>query len=305
MNNALQELVQFFFQKESLQQCSEQELHLLCDKHPYLAASRLLLTQKLKSADTASFHAQLQKTYLFFNNPLQLDLLLNEKGNAAIEQKKQEEMVEPIVAATVKSRELVHSENDRFDSYSQLPVYHQTEQLNEEHPVHEEVNEVALSAAEETVHSEEVQQSRNDDEPVTKIPSLTIEPIDASTTAFSFQPYHTVDYFASQGIKAREEEKPKDKFGQQLKSFTEWLKTIKKTPVAEIVVTTNANSEQKVEQLAQHSLSEPEVITEAMAEVWERQGNREKAIRIYDKLSLLNPSKRSYFAAKIEHLKHS
>ena len=305
MNNALQELVKFFFQKESLQQCSEQELQQLSDKYPYLAASRLLLTRKLQPADTASFQTQLQKTYLFFNNPLQLDLLLNEKGDAFTEQKKQDEMAETVAAETVKSMELVHSENDRFTSYSQLPGYHQTEQINQEQPAHEEIEEAASPAAEETIYSEEVQPSPKDEEPATKIPSLKIEPIDASATAFNFQPYHTVDYFASQGIKAREEEKPRDKFGQQLKSFTEWLKTIKKTPVAEIVVTPNANAEQKVEQLAQHSLSEPEVLTEAMAEVWEKQGNREKAIRIYDKLSLLNPSKSSYFAAKIEHLKNS
>ncbi len=44
-----------------------------------------------------------------------------------------------------------------------------------------------------------------------------------------FEPFHTVDYFASQGIKLREEEKAQDKFGQQLLSFTEWLKTLRKT----------------------------------------------------------------------------
>jgi hypothetical protein len=39
-----------------------------------------------------------------------------------------------------------------------------------------------------------------------------------------------------------------------------------------------------------------------MAEVWMRQGNKEKAIEIYNKLSLLNPSKKAYFAAKINSL---
>ena len=43
--------------------------------------------------------------------------------------------------------------------------------------------------------------------------------------------------------------------------------------------------------------------TAAMAEVWAKQGNKIKAIEIYQKLSLQNPSKRAYFAAKIEHLK--
>ena len=121
----------------------------------------------------------------------------------------------------------------------------------------------------------------------------------------TFEPYHTVDYFASQGIRAKEEEQPGDKFGQQLKSFTEWLKTLKKLPVAEITVHVDSKSEQKVEQMAEHSIEDREVVTEAMAEVWEKQGNAEKAIATYRKLSLLNPSKSSYFAAKIEQLKTS
>ena len=120
-----------------------------------------------------------------------------------------------------------------------------------------------------------------------------------------FEPFHTVDYFASQGIKFTEEEKPVDKLGQQLKSFTEWLKILRKSPDKDINIPINPQTEQKVEKLAAHSLADREVVTEAMAEVWEKQGNKEKAKAIYDKLSLLNPSKRSYFAAKIEHLKNT
>jgi hypothetical protein len=42
-----------------------------------------------------------------------------------------------------------------------------------------------------------------------------------------------------------------------------------------------------------------------MAEVWAKQGAREKAIETYNKLSLQNPSKKAYFAAKIENLSRS
>ena len=62
-------------------------------------------------------------------------------------------------------------------------------------------------------------------------------------------------------------------------------------------------SSQKVEQMAEHSLESKEVLTETMAEVWEKQGNKPKAIDIYSKLSLLEPLKSAYFAAKIEDLK--
>src|SRR6185369_14921738 len=118
-----------------------------------------------------------------------------------------------------------------------------------------------------------------------------------------FEPYHTVDYFASQGIKFSQEERPADRFGQQLKSFTEWIKTMKRLPPTEIEKNIDTTSEEKVLQLADRSITEGDVITEAMAEVWEKQGNKEKAIAVYDKLSLLNPSKSHYFAAKIEQLK--
>ncbi len=119
----------------------------------------------------------------------------------------------------------------------------------------------------------------------------------------AFEPYHTVDYFASQGIRFKPEEKPQDRFGQQLKSFTEWLKTLKNKPVTETTETANNSSDQKVEQLAEVSIADREVMTEAMAEVWLKQGNTEQALAIYRKLSLLNPSKSAYFASLIEKIK--
>ena len=46
--------------------------------------------------------------------------------------------------------------------------------------------------------------------PIPPLPGLDQEPAE---TELSFQPYHTVDYFASQGIKFVPEEKPTDRFG--------------------------------------------------------------------------------------------
>ena len=134
-------------------------------------------------------------------------------------------------------------------------------------------------------------------EPIPSIVEAIAEP------AFVFEPFHTVDYFASQGIKNVIDEKPKDRFGQQLKSFTEWLKALKTQPGEQNGLKEEKISEEKVTVLADSSIADRNVITEAMAEVWEKQGNPEKAIDIYNKLSLLNPSKSSYFATLIEHLK--
>ena len=130
---------------------------------------------------------------------------------------------------------------------------------------------------------------------------------ESSETEITLQPYHTVDYFASQGIKFVPDEQPKDRFTQQLKSFTEWLKAMKRLPVAETIRLPDTDSEKKVQQLADHSVSEGEadIVTETMAEVWLKQGNKEKAIDIYNKLSLLNPAKSAYFATLAEQLKNS
>ncbi|HXB10095.1 MAG TPA: hypothetical protein VNW04_23390, partial [Puia sp.] len=54
--------------------------------------------------------------------------------------------------------------------------------------------------------------------------------------------------------------------------------------------------------IAAHSIEGKDVLTETMAEVLAMQGMRERAKAVYEKLSLLNPDKRVYFAAKIEQL---
>lgn len=139
-----------------------------------------------------------------------------------------------------------------------------------------------------------------------EIPPLkTIIEMPAAKHDLLFEPYHTIDYFASQGIKlGKQEAGEKDKFGRQLKSFTEWLKTMKKLPQASIDKILAENEESKVVADASHSLEGKEVVTEAMAEVFEKQGLKEKAAEVYQKLSLLNPAKSTYFAARIEDLKH-
>lgn len=119
-----------------------------------------------------------------------------------------------------------------------------------------------------------------------------------------FEPLHTTDYFASQGIKLSEVVQPGDKMGRQLKSFTEWLKTMKKIHPDGLKEKTAADAviDPSVQALAEKSNKEEEVLTESMAEVYLQQGKTNKAKEIYEKLSLLNPSKNAYFAAKINEI---
>jgi hypothetical protein len=168
----------------------------------------------------------------------------------------------------------------------------------------EEETPVPVQPAEQNEFHHEEEKKAESPAP-SSISQTNTEDVPSNPEPISFEPFHTVDYFASQGIKFVQDEKPVDRFGKQLKSFTEWLKTMKRLPQTEMVRNVSENTDPAVEKLADHSVQAGEVITEAMAEVWSRQGNREKAIDVYTKLSLLNPSKSHYFASKIEQIKNS
>jgi len=125
----------------------------------------------------------------------------------------------------------------------------------------------------------------------------------ASEPIVTFEPYHTIDYFASQGIKLTLDENPSDKLGRQLKSFTDWLKVMRKLPQKNNEIVPDIAAEHQVRAIAAHSIEGKEIVTETMAEVLVKQGMREKAMEVYRKLSLLDPDKIAYFANKIDQLK--
>ena len=110
---------------------------------------------------------------------------------------------------------------------------------------------------------------------------------------------HTVDYFASQGIKLNLKQGPKDGLTNKLLSFTDWLRQVKQSEKSTEV----SQMEKQVSEDASHSVRKEEVVTEAMAEVLLRQGHREQAIQLFTKLSFQIPEKSSYFAARIEQIK--
>ncbi|WP_300604648.1 hypothetical protein [Niabella sp.] len=172
-----------------------------------------------------------------------------------------------------------------------------------EHPAVEMQEEAAEITAQEPSEETGADTAANLPEPPISIPGLKLEPLDTAKAGLLFTPYYTVDYFASQGIKLNDESSTGDPFASQLKSFTSWLKEMRRLPDATSGFRLNARNEAVIEKMAEKSLNGENEETAAMAEVWAKQGNKVKAIEIYQKLSLLNPSKRAYFAAKIEHLK--
>jgi len=272
MNFAVNELIHSIAGKSSLRDCSLYELQQLTNLYPYFAPTQFLLVKKLKEENSSLLKERVGKASLYFQNTVWFHHLLHETdGQSPADDGKKEAEEEPVPWTPLTMETPATYEE----------VVDQTEHL------------ITENASQQT-----------QPELLIEIPKPKFEPIGASKAELTFEPYHTIDYFASQGIQPQEEEKPKDRFSLQLKSFTEWLKVMKRLPVTEITSDVSAVDEKKVETMAEVSINDREVVTETMAEIWEKQGNHDKAKETYEKLSLLNPGKSSYFAAKIEQLKN-
>lgn len=280
MQASLGPILQTLFQQTELDAVPEQQLLDYISQHPYAGIGHVLLAKKKKEAGQ-DYQSAAAKAALYLNNPLWLHYLLQgapvtttattpKEASPEVFTALQQEAEAPAEAAAI------------IENVTEPVVETETASVAEETPAPSSLSTLLSAAAREVAPAAPGEEKK---EPET----------------LAFEPYHTIDYFASQGIKLTREDLDKDRFGRQLKSFTEWLKSMKKiAPVA----TAEANPpDQLIEKKAEASVVPSDVDTEAMAEVWLKQGNKEKAIAIYHKLSLQNPSKSHYFASLIEQIK--
>ncbi|SEA13136.1 hypothetical protein SAMN05660909_00876 [Chitinophaga terrae (ex Kim and Jung 2007)] len=137
-------------------------------------------------------------------------------------------------------------------------------------------------------------------------------------TELIFQPLYTDDYFAYKRLKHPEEADELNAQGAaEMRSFTSWLRRMKEDFVAKgskdwyqqqlnKIYDEDEKPEisETVEKMAVNSLTfNTDIVSETLAEIWAKQKQYDNAIKIYQKLSLLNPDKNAYFAQKILELK--
>ena len=332
MSNRIHALAQQLTGKASIEECSLEELQHIARRHPYFSSAQFLLLQKLRQLDSPEAEAQYKKAVLFYPDPLLFDYFISSEKFYVDESDLIDDYPEKHTVGEVEDTvSHIPTEDVVFPEQftGEVKSLEEGEETNEDEILHPTLNSDSTEQAEnentenkESTHEgedhvapqhsfpEEKNQEENQiieqevSEQSPALPHWNKDPLqdEPQPTELTFEPFHTVDYFASQGIKISLEE-PKDKLGKQLKSFTAWLKTMKRLPPAQVGESLETLAEKRVETMADRSVTESHVVTEAMAEVWAKQGNREKAMETYNKLSLLNPSKRAYFAAKIDSLK--
>lgn len=334
MQQHIHTIVKYFFQKDTLREVPEQVLQQFTDEHPYSAVGHWLLAKKVHDTEPGRTTAQSAGAVPWFSNPLWLHWTLQDhepvpetvsipaaantpapvtvwERPPVSQEPAPAPAQEPEATTITETPEAIASEpvtttpaaeeTDFTETEILIPGVSEPVSLIEEPlaPPPPPATETVLPAAAETAPAAEVPPV-----PVAALPG-SFKPVISESEEPIFEPYHTIDYFASQGIKLRQEDL-KDKLGMQLKSFTEWLRSMKRVaPVTVEPPATNTSNEnqQSIQEIAGHSVEGKEIITEAMAEVWVKQGSKEKAIAIYEKLSLLNPAKRPYFATRIDQIK--
>ena len=263
----------------------------LANEYPYFTPAQFFLASKLKQEENSLSASQLVKTNLYFTNPYWFQFQLQDALHKEIEWKNtrgtaiREKMAIPTVEA-VKDimRNIDHSQNSFSDDEEPTP---------DEYP--EEENDMFTSETDNKIANVLSNQLADFKKPVEPDAKLDID--------INKDRLHTIDYFASQGIKIDLSAIPQDKLTTHLRKFTDWLKQMKKGDAVPSDLGTNPEMEKAVVETAKNSNENREILTEAMAEVLVQQGQVDKAIQLYIKLSFLNPEKSSYFAAQIEQLK--
>ena len=268
MNGNASDIIHQVFKVDSIDEVTLSRIENICEQYPFFSAGHYLLSKKLYKEKSDRFLEETKKTALYFQNPFWLQWLLqNETTEKMMETPSQTETEEMSTTAIP-----IENNQPLVNPIEAAPV-----SIEEAQPIPIEPVEVKEEPKKEVIQPKEEE--------------------------FVFNAYHTVDYFASLGIKLSLEDLQQDKLGKQLRSFTDWLKTMKKLPQK---TTTEPDSDVSmqaaVEGYAALSIQQKEIITEAMADVLAKQGKNENAIELYRKLSLLNPGKSAYFAAKIEQI---
>ncbi|MBL7734604.1 MAG: hypothetical protein JNL51_04040, partial [Chitinophagaceae bacterium] len=291
MHNQINDIIRQLFKKNALEEVSDAELEDFIAQYPYVSAGRYLLAQKRYNSDPSSLAAEQQTAALYIHNPLWLPWLLNQNyagaaalpatghaapyngANGAYKTGITEELVTPLEETTA----IGESDNGDVEPLSGSPELADEETSSDaqafadtETSPETEISSEIWENAEAGISSEaqipadtEITPEANADSgsETTDAAALQTDPVsDEHDRPIVFQSYHTIDYFASQGIRLQPSDLAQDKLGQQLKSFTEWLKSMKKLSVvadpAKEADPEEASLSKRVVSMAEHSLEE-------------------------------------------------
>ena len=335
MNQEETNVLQLLTGKSGLEEVSLEELERLATNHPFFSAVQLLLLKKMQQVTHPNLQQQQFKTALYFPNEAWLRYLLLETDNQNNNQpksavKNNQSDIEFEVSERTKEPEsvIIVEENNAAeagtiatenepgpnikpgDTENKNLVSLPADAVPEWVPV---ISRIEDEPEEAQLDDEELQQQLQPlplQESQQKIAHILSEqagvfhkPVEEKEDLqIEADPFYTVDYFASQGIKL-DNKRDENTLDKKVHKFTDWLRQMKRINPHPVDLGTDSEEENQVANIAASSNQTKEVVTESMAEVLTKQGKQNKAIEVYQKLGLLYPHKIAYFAAKIQDIK--
>ncbi len=333
-------IIAHVFLQPSLQLVNEAAIEQLVADHPYFSAARLLLARKAYQQTGNLQHPAVRKALLYADQHhyayqliteeqvLQVvenrvaaiipeDTLPAEASNGLPENHSTHHVPEAIAPETENIAlevENIATETATIDLEAIIAAP-ETEVSND---MQAEAAVVAPeSAPEESASEASAPEEKEEEEaagPIKIFPMATA----TEETELIFQPLYTDDYFAYKRLKNPEEADALNEQGAaEMKSFTSWLRQMKDNFAGKSskdwyhqqlhrIYEEDEEPEvsETVEKMAMDSIVfNNDIVSETLAEIWVRQQQYGNAIKIYQKLSLLNPDKNAYFAQKILELK--
>ncbi len=279
------------------------ELKEIIEEYPFFQAGRMLLIKNLHKIDHIKYNSELRNSAAYIADRSKLFHLIHtiqeepepvveeieetvvEKSEPVIEQ--QEEKAEKDQPISVTATENYLNASDEFeDANGSLVNFNLEEKEIDEEEV--ELQNLVLPAAD--LLDYDVTTTSN-----YSLPSIDeIEKVSQDENRSFSDWLHIMHY--TEAPKNKEKEKPRSKGMDLIDSF------LNSKPKIEA----GGQKKTKDGDLSAKSASAPEdILSETLAEIHIKQGNKSKAISIFEKLRLKYPEKNVYFARRISELKEN
>lgn len=280
--------ISYLTDPNQLPKVDERDLQQVVNEFPYCQTSQLMYAINLNSNNSILFDEQLKKTAAYCSDRTQLFELLQPKKELA-QIVEEEAIIEVQVPTKVEVKEEVVNEVKEEIEAKEEPQIIPVKGIDELDVLEKEYLTNAISYSIELEADEEAKNIDVTKEAVEE-EIKEVELFDTETT-HSFSDW--LKHYNGEEPSATEDVSTKQQKFDLIDKF------IQEDPRIE-PKQTEFYSPSK---MAQKSLSNDGLVSETLALILVDQGNFEEAINAYEKLSLNNPKKRSYFASQIKILK--
>lgn len=301
------EFIEYIRRPETLNCDKTSELQELTRDFPWFQSAQILLCRNLKVCENMGFEEQLRLTAAYAGDRVRLHQLIMETAQVAVKEEipAQEKEGNFPVQETQEINEVSTKQEEKPKENVFIEETFSSEKPENGHPEEDLLNKQILS------HAISNSNLLGDVESEEEIPEhIHLKKIPSTEGKEG-------EFIPEEVVEAEENDEAAESFDKTSKhSFSEWLHHFeypkeekeKEFPIDEtrkdllLPNQTKATFYNPTEMAKLSVKEDDDLITETLAKIYAQQGNIEKAIKSYKKLSLKYPEKKVYFASQILEL---